>query len=91
MADLGYEDYARIALAYVLEDENYQNFIAWVAAEVTSISGKEFAANPPDIWHLRDMWIQRSPAKLIRGMVFIRHVDTAETTASDASDSNEPS
>jgi hypothetical protein len=61
-----YEALTRIALGYVLEDENWLPFLEWVSNNGQSDSADLWVKSKPSIKRIRQMWIDNSPDPAIR-------------------------
>jgi hypothetical protein len=57
---MDYEQLARMALGFVLEDENWEEFVEWAEGNQNSLEAKLWVASKPNIDRVRRIWLENS-------------------------------
>jgi len=60
--EFGYHELERAALGYVLEDDLWPAFLAWMKTHHVSEAAHYWLMSAPDIWQVRADYIAHGPA-----------------------------
>lgn len=61
-----YSDLERDAIGFILEDESWPVFLAWMRQNVNSEEAREWLNSNPNLETIRTIWMLHSPDEYIR-------------------------
>lgn len=67
-----YEDLERDAIGFILEDETWPVFLAWMQEYAVSKEAREWLNSSPNLEALRTIWMLHSPDEYLKAMGMTR-------------------